>query len=484
MGLRYKFFTAFLITSFLIVALLVGIMQLFIYKNFSRYVNDAELERLDAVVEVLEDYYRENLEWKGFQQNRRLWRKILDQGSSGGTPQMARPPGPGSASGFGRGGDRPHALHRPPRPRPVDPLNLHMRLSLFDRDKNHIAGFIKTSDRFSYRGIVLDGKTKGWLGLKLVDGVKHPLGADFLRRQTHAFYLMGLGILILAGVLSFWLSRHFLSPIKELMKGTRALRSFDFSTPIQVSSKDELGMLSEDFNRMAKTLQQYETLRENWISDISHELRTPISILRSKLEAIQDGIREMTPEMLASLNRDVLRLGKLVEDLHLLSLADSHNLKVQKTAVKPALVLKEGLDSCRFRLEKEQIQVQVQGMEEPHAEISGDRELLSRLFLNLIENAIRYTDGPGMLKIISAKEEQWLVITLEDSKPGVPDDCLERLFERLFRVDGSRSRARGGSGLGLSIVKKIVATHHGYIQADHSDLGGLMITIRLPLISK
>jgi two-component system sensor histidine kinase BaeS len=265
------------------------------------------------------------------------------------------------------------------------------------------------------------------------------------------------------------------------MKGTKAMSAFNFDTKINVDSKDELGKLADNFNQMAQTLKNSEEIRKNWISDISHELRTPIAILKGKVEALQDGIRKMTPETLDSLHADINRLQKLVEDLHLLSLADSETLHIKKEKIQPVRILNAILDDFQVRLDEAQIRVHIDFQDTLDSFFCGSKAHMERLFSNLIENSIRYTDASGHLKILCQKHQSFLQFVFEDSSPGVSEESLPLIFNRLYRDEKSRSRAHGGSGLGLSICSQIVENHQGTIHSDHSQEGGLKLTINLPL---
>ncbi|OGR10114.1 MAG: hypothetical protein A2277_21210 [Desulfobacterales bacterium RIFOXYA12_FULL_46_15] len=493
MKLRHKFFAAIIITSFLIIALMVGIMQIFIYKNFAQFVNNTELEKMDTLIENLAAHYQENNGWQSLNKNPLLWENFLSQANPDKIGGRKPRPTPPFMNGLNMSKRPLNNSHGPPPFRrhqdPIDPLDLNFRLCLFDDKKNHVAGIFNQEDRFTFREIVIStektdhppGHIIGFLGLKIINKIRNPLGIKYLSSQTNAFYTMGTCILVLAAIISYLLSRHLLAPVKELMKGTKALRSYDFDIDINVTSKDELGDLADDFNHMTRKLKQYERLRKNWISDISHELRTPMSVLRSKLEAVQDGIRIMNPEMVDSLHSDVLRLTKLVDELHSLSMADSKNLSMIKMVVNPVILVEETLETFRIQLEQQQIRVEKNFSKNQDIHVSGDTAHLSRLFSNLIENSLRYTDSPGLLKISIKKHENNVVFIFEDSAPAVPDNSFNRIFDRLFRVDKSRSRKFGGSGLGLSICKQIVEDHHGSIMADLSVLGGLKIIIQLPL---
>lgn len=509
MKLQYKLFTAFLITSLLIVVLMAGIMHVSVRKNFVRYAHETALDRLENVFTYLEAHYRNHRSWdllkhpenwaavleyarpaKHFDQGflpGKPGRPLKDHGRhpSGGfrpDPRLTGfPPADGPRHPAGPGGFDKEGLRGNPTENRLG--RLHTRLCLFDPDKNPVTGEFAMDAEYVFREISLDGTIVGWLGLRLPPRPETPLELAFLKKQVNAFCYIAVGILAIALVISYLLSRMLLAPVHELMRGTRALKSFDFSVKIEPRSHDELGLLARDFNQMARTIRQYETLRKNWISDISHELRTPIAVLQSKLEALQDGIRKATPDMLDSLNRDIKGLGKLVENLHLMSLADSKSLAMVKKPVDVPALLTRTLEGFQVRLEQKDIRLSKTKFPDA-CRVFADPHHLGRVFVNLVENTLRYTDSPGQLTVNAARTGRRLILQLEDSPPGVPKDSLEAIFDRLFRVDKSRSRALGGSGLGLSICRQVVEAHDGRIFAGHSDLGGLKITLELPLLPK
>ncbi|MCP4023740.1 MAG: HAMP domain-containing protein [Desulfobacteraceae bacterium] len=478
---------------------MIGVIQYTIPKNFAEYINQTDLEKLDDLVSVLKKNYQKSNGWNALYHKPAAWGDILIQQRYGTNYQNSfqvssqnvhRPRGR-------QAGPRPN--HRPPPhrlknfqgppphhgpPLPFDPLHTFNRVCLFDKNKKHIAGRMLQDTTYTYRPIKLSDQIIGFLGLAMPDKVEHPLDLNFLKKQANIFYLLGAIILLVTAMISFLLAKNILSPVHDLMKGTKKIKSFDFNTQINVTSNDELGLLAKDFNHMTQTLAKYEELRKNWISDISHELRTPISILKGKIEALQDGIRQMSPQMVDSLHQDVTRLEKLVQDLHLLSLADSQNLSLNQTAFCPGRLLEQVLNTFQTRLKQKQITLETEFDLYDDANILGNKNLISQVFYNLIENCLRYTDPPGKLAISRRIERGKFTLCFEDSSPGVPSHSLDRIFDRLYRVDKSRSRALGGSGLGLSICKQIITNHKGTIQAAHSHLGGLMIQITLPLQPK
>jgi two-component system sensor histidine kinase BaeS len=354
---------------------------------------------------------------------------------------------------------------------------------LFDADKQHIAGGRErvSYDGYTLQAIAVDDKTVGWLGLHKRENLTNPLEVGFLKQQSQMLYFIGGGILLLAAIVALLLGRHLLAPVRKLTAGTRTLATRQFDTRIEVESKDELGQLAADFNSMAQTLEEYERMRRQWISDIAHELRTPLSILRGEIEALKDGIRLVNQDTLDSLYSEARYLSKIVTDLHELSLADTGALSIQKVPVDPLVIVNETVGRFKQRFAENQISIENKLENQPPINIIGDADRLQQLFSNLLENTLRYANAPGTLKIWQKRTANRLILFFEDSGPGVPAEALDRLFDRLYRVDRSRSRTHGGSGLGLSICRSIVSAFGGEIRAVNANSAGLRIEVELPL---
>ena len=240
---------------------------------------------------------------------------------------------------------------------------------------------------------------------------------------------------------------------------------------------------SRRIQRLARRLALFDTDRHHIAggrSRVAHELRTPLSILRGEIEALKDGVREVNRDTLNSLLAEARHLTKIVNDLHELSLADTGALSVKKTPVDPAAILKETLGHFKQDFANRQIAIENNLENQPPIHIIGDADRLQQLFSNLVENTLRYADAPGILKIGQECTANRSILFFEDSGPGVPQGALDHLFDRLYRVARARSRAQGGSGLGLSICKSIVNALGGEIRATNGNLGGLRIEVELP----
>jgi two-component system sensor histidine kinase BaeS len=230
---------------------------------------------------------------------------------------------------------------------------------------------------------------------------------------------------------------------------------------------------------LTRTLEAAEQSRRDWVADTSHELRTPLAVLRAEIEALQDGVHEVNENTLGVLHSEVLHLTKLVNDLNELAQADAGGLSYRFGPTDLGAVLTSVADGFRERLSQIglSLEIEIKGT----CLLEGDADRLRQLWINLFENSLRYTNSGGRIRVEMAKREGQIQARMIDSAPGVPEGMHERLFERFFRADPSRTRGRGGSGIGLALVEKIVETHGGSIGAAASEWGGLEIKMTFPM---
>jgi two-component system sensor histidine kinase BaeS len=301
-------------------------------------------------------------------------------------------------------------------------------------------------------------------------------------QATASWIIAGLAVALAAAV-GYLLARGLIAPLTRLASATHRIAAGDYATRVDGKRNDELGQLVTDFNRLAQTLEANESMRRHFMADISHELRTPLSVLRGELEALEDGIRTLTPERLRSLQAEVATLGKLVDDLYDLSLADVGALTYHKERIDLVALVDVALGAFRERFTERGIAVEADLANRPPVVVSADPGRLTQVLNNLLENCARYTDGRGRVRVAVEASASRAHIDVMDSAPGVPPDVLPRLFERLYRVDASRNRQSGGAGLGLALCHSIVAGHEGEILARPSPLGGVWIRVSLPLAS-
>ena len=500
-GITAKLFIAILVTN-LVTALAVGIAVRETFNvGFRDYLGQREARRLERLGNLLASEYRERGSWEFLRDNPFSWNAInrLARDSDPGPPPIRRappdgprgfdsrpPPGHGPErgpprdgrpsefkDGPGRDGIGPHPTRGAQEDTPPPALVL-------DAQEQPVVGRVDPSAKTSRRPILVDGATVGWLVFADAPPWLDALDIRFRDEQLRAVWIIGGLVMVLASLVAIVLARRLLAPVQRLASATHRLASGEYATRVAPGSQDELGQLVDDFNRLARTLENNETLRRNFMADVSHELRTPLAVLKGELEALQDNIRDFTPDSLKSLQAEVSMLSKLIDDLYELALADVGALAYHFEEVDVVALLADTLRAFTERFASRQLVLEAKLPDAPVV-LSADPQRLTQLFNNLLENCVRYTDAGGRVEVSLRRDRDSVRIDIEDSAPGVPATLLPRLFERLFRIEASRSRERGGAGLGLAIVKSVVDAHRGAIVAKPSRLGGLWLQVTLPL---
>ena len=305
-------------------------------------------------------------------------------------------------------------------------------------------------------------------------------GAQFARDVSNTILIAAgtAGFLaILAGV---WLSWQITRPLARLRDAAEQFAKGKLDTRVQVKSKDEVGRVGMAFNNMAGELQRQEGLRKQMVADIAHELRTPLSVMQVNLEAMKDDLLPTSPEELDGLHHEVTRLSRLVEDLRLLSLADSGNLALREEPVDVNELVETAVRRLKPQAEACGVVLGASLSKKPAA-VMGDEDKLHQVLANLISNSLRFTSSGKRVDVSVQANRQNVTLRVTDEGPGIDSADLPVLFERFYKADRARSRSDGGSGLGLSIVKQLVELHGGSIEAALPEAGGLEVTIRLPV---
>jgi len=466
------------------------IFSLFIAnQKFNDYIHQKEIEKLVYLTDALAVYYSENGGWDSLFENTTLWVSLLKNGwleldpANGEKVQTSIDKDPAII-----------AINQKVNQPVWDPLDLGARICLFDKDKKFVIStktFIRNfyqeefiTEGCTYLPIKVEGNTAGWLGLVNNQEPTQPLDQMFRHTQSMIFYMLGGLFLVILVFIGITYSKYILRPITRLASATKKVGSLNFNTRIPVESTDEIGELAENFNDMAKKLEHYEQNQKQWLMDISHELRTPLSVLLCEIDALKDGIRKPTQTLLVSLSDEIRHLVKLVNDISDISLIETGIFTVKKKLVKPIPILSHEAYIFKERFESNDMSIEFEL--EPEAtdlKIFSDSNRLMQLFSNIFENAIHYTKKPGRLVIRQNYTENYIRFVFEDSGPGIPDEALPLIFNRLYRADSSRSRKTGGNGLGLAICKSIVERHNGKILARNVEGGGLAIEILLPIVN-
>ncbi len=293
---------------------------------------------------------------------------------------------------------------------------------------------------------------------------------------------------LLAALLSFLLAtsvagavtRRLTRPLLALEGGARRLAAGERGMRLALPpSRDELRSLTEAFNSLVSGLERQESWRRGVVADIAHDLRTPLSVLRSEIEAMQDGVRPLDGAGLARLHQEVMRLTRLVEDLRTLSVAEAGGLGLEREAVDVGSFLDRVVAGFASRAGSVGVDLSLEPVPSGLT-VNADPAALSRVLDNLLDNALRYA-APGSVEVGAREDAGEVLITVRDHGPGLPEGEADRLFERFYRGDPSRARqSEGGSGLGLSIAKALVEAHGGRLEASGHPEGGAVFTVVLP----
>lgn len=480
MSIRTKLFLALLGTGSLVALAMLVFMGWSFERGLADLMRAREEQQISAIAERLAEIYRRDQGWEILRQDRRLWVTTLFGATGAGV--RGHPPRRGPhrrLRDLMQSGTWPPPRALGPRAPEASPLPVELRLMLLDADGEVVYGRPQLLPGTKRYPVQLDGVRIGELAL-----LPGPSAADlgeiqFQARHARALTLVALGMIVLSALVAYTLTRRLLRPVRGFQETARRLAAGDLSARAPSGANDELGHLGRDLNTLAETLEANEQARRRWVADISHELRTPLSLLRAELEALQDGVRSMDRAAVDALHGDALRLKRLVDDLHDLSLTDLGAQSYRKSEIDPTAILAEDCAAFEPRFAAAGLTLALNSTLSGPVYLLADPDRLSQLFRNLLANSLAYTDPGGRLEISVAATGIGLAIDFQDSPPGVPAHALPHLFERLYRVEGSRSRDTGGAGLGLAIAANIVAAHGGRIEAKPAPQGGLWIHIEL-----
>ncbi|WP_235210526.1 ATP-binding protein [Caballeronia sordidicola] len=538
-GITWKMFLAVLIACLTISLTMGYALRLSFENGFLHYVRARDAGRMNAVMAKVTAEYAAHGSWNFLRQHPEEWITLLDaahdqalrqemveaqtnklpswrtfpgsasvqqmlgplSGNEEGSHWGMRLPAPAFADSgvaanreriVGRDGPFDEAPYeRPPRPSighggrdAPQPATLY--------DANH--DLVATTDSepppdVALKPVVYNGKIVGWIAANAPNTLSDAADIAFQAQQARATWEIAGVAVIVAALVAMLLARIVLAPVKRLMIATHRLAGGDYTTRVAAGRRDELDRLAGDFNVLADSLQRAERSRRDFIADISHELRTPLAVLRGELEAIEDGVHAFDHHSLASLQTEVAMLNKLIEDLYELSLSDVGALSYRKVPADIGQLVRASVEAMRESFRAKQIALSLTlpepgpgpSLQEsadgaPGMIFQVDPARFVQLLKNLLLNSLRYTDPGGSVCVsVSVGPRGWQ-LDIQDSLPGVPAEALPHLFERLYRVDESRSRQSGGAGLGLALCRAIVTAHGGTTEARPSPLGGVWIT--------
>ncbi len=328
----------------------------------------------------------------------------------------------------------------------------------------------------------------------LMDSEANDMVADLLENFQTAVtevLLVAAAIAVVSAIIvSTFVTRRIVQPIQEMQIASQRIASGRYEERVQVVGEDELAELARSFNQMAHTLSQTEERRRQLIGDVAHELRTPLSSIKGVMEGLQDGVLPAEPATFASIEHEISRLQRLVGDLEELSRAEAGQIPLQLEDVDTAVFIQAAAERLQLQYEDKGVSLTLElGDDLPPVQVDTAR--MTQVILNLLGNALQYTPAGESVTVHSSvasnqladvQGEQCVQIRVADTGIGISPEQVRHLFERFYRVDKSRARTGGGSGIGLTISKHLVEMHGGSLTASSPGINqGATFTVTLPI---
>jgi two-component system OmpR family sensor kinase/two-component system sensor histidine kinase BaeS len=445
-------FLALILSGVVVMFLLVNIATV---TQFRRFVLSGDVIQASELAVLLSDYYTQQGSWAGVG-------TLLETGlaTSAADWPMGRMMGPGM---MGWSMEKMSRIMRDAGPL-VDRVAVANAFGIIVADSAGLLVGQEHADHLeSGVPIVIDGQRVGTVLVgSMIEPVLNPLDQDFLRSVNLSVLLSALAVGAVALVLGSFLFRQITAPLSALSAAAEAIAAGDLSRTVGVSSNDEIGRLGRSFNAMARSLARAEALRRNMVTDIAHELRTPLTIIQGNLEALLDGVLDLTPKNVASIHEETMLLSRLVTDLRDLALAEVGQLKLDREQADLTALAARIVDSFRTQAVERGIALTTElALDLPWIDIDVQR--ISQVLFNLLSNALRHTLTGGTITVRAERVGDHAQVTVADTGEGIPSEDLPYVFERFYRADKSRARVSRGSGLGLTIAKQIIEAHGGRI---------------------
>ena len=479
-GLRLRLALGFAI----ILAVATGAMAFFTSQAAERAVDTVQIgqdqARANRIVVALAQFHQANGDWHGvqrfvdrssFQTERDI--VVLDAdgelvGDSRSQPEGRRRFGDRGRFFFDRHDSEHHDDHDLRLPPP-----------------EHFAPIV--ADGVNVGSVAVSARVRGGLIPILPSGADGapPFAAEppltqFADAVKRSLTLAGLVAGVVGILLVLLFSRRVLGSIGNLTAAARRLGGGDLSSRAEVKGNDEIAELGQAFNAMADALETSERQRRTMVSDVAHELRTPLANIQGHIEAMQDGLLQPDAATLDTVHRQALYLNRLVDDLRLLAESEARELRLRMEPESVAEIVERVASSFRPRAEAAEVRLSAEA-EDGLPLVNLDRVRIEQVVGNLVDNAIRHTPSGGSVSLSAVHRGDGVRVTVADTGPGIPEDALPRVFDRLYRADPSRDRDTGGSGLGLTIARQLVEAHGGAIWAESGDGAGSRFGFDLPV---
>jgi signal transduction histidine kinase len=326
--------------------------------------------------------------------------------------------------------------------------------------------------------VIVGGVTVGTAVVQLPAAGSVPANTAFRDSVNGVLLVGGLAAALLAIGLGFVLARRATVPVRELTRRAEQLAAGDRTVRVARRSGDEFGAMADAFNSMAGAIAEEDDLRRTFAADVAHELRTPLMILSSQLEAMEDGVLELGPDAVASLREEAQRMARLVSDLEVLATADAAHFSLTRVPLDLAEEVRGAVSEYRSLFAEKGVRLEVASTPTP---MNGDPARLRQVVGNLLSNALKFTPAGGRVRVSVTTGSARGILEVADSGPGIPEDEIARVFERFFR---GRAAAAAGSGIGLTVVRDLVRAHGGEVSAANAAAGGAVFKVTLPLASR
>jgi signal transduction histidine kinase len=319
-------------------------------------------------------------------------------------------------------------------------------------------------------------------GLTTTEASQHILG-DFLGTLFVALAVAAIAATVTSLAISLFVARRITGPLQHMTQASERISAGHYAERIEVApvhATDELGQLAASINALAVALEETERRRLEVIGNVTHELRTPIATLEGYLEGLLDGVIEPTPSTWAMLHTEAGRLRRLVADLQELSRAEARQIPLSPQPITPQRLVQSALEPLEGQFTEKNLDLYI-SLPEGLPLVLADPTRAVQILTNLLVNALRYTPAPGKVEVAVSREEDKVAFRVTDTGVGLSPEQLDHIFERFYRVDKSRSRAFGGSGIGLTIAQSLAQAMGGEIRVESAGLGqGSCFTLTLP----
>ncbi len=329
--------------------------------------------------------------------------------------------------------------------------------------------------------VVVNGKQVGTFLVASTMGILNESQNIYIARVNRTLIWVGAIAVLMVLIVALWQSRSIVQPLQEMADAARQLAKGNYQQRVQVERNDELGDMANAFNQMASDLSQQSEIRRQLMADVAHELRTPLSVLRIDLESMEDGLMEPSPENVRALQSEVSYLSNLVEDLRMLSSADAGDLKIEKTPVELNSLVREMVERQQNAARERKVKLTT-SYPEKEVFVLGDSQRLSQVMVNLLSNAIQHTLPEHEINTKIEIKKMTAEVKVTNYGTSIPTEDLERIFDRFYRLERSRNRDQGGSGLGLSIARSLIHAHGGKIWAESVQGESTTFKFSLPLL--